>query len=60
MYDILTYIYLNENYCILNQISLKFVTKCVMYSKLYIWVNICSGNGLLPDWYPAIAWINVG
>ena len=43
---------LNEKFCILIQISLKFVHKCL------IDINIGSGNGLVPNKWQAITWSN--
>ena len=31
-----------------------------MHMAFEVFVNIGSGNGLLPDWYQAITWTNAG
>ena len=47
--DIFKLIFINEKFCILMWISLKFVP---------IEVNTGSGNGLVPDRHQAITWTN--
>ena len=47
--DIFKLIFINEKFCILMWISLKFVP---------IEVNTGSGNGLVPDKHQAITWTN--
>ena len=46
--------YLNERFCILIQISLKFVPKGPIDKK----VSVGSGNGLAPTRRQAITWTN--
>ena len=52
--DILRCIFLNEKFCILVKISLKFVSRGPIDNK----PNIGSNNGLVPKRRQAIIWTN--